>query len=174
MPRLVSPLALAQLTSSSLSLCSCVSSLVLELMPDYKSRKSNLEWARLLSQLSEELDSTSNIYRGAQMLLDVISQCVCFDRSLVFRIMQPDSHVETIAEGRGMQDLYPFLGLRFPPLAPDDRHRVRDQGTTQASGVAAAGRHNLTCIRLSSSVVPSMRRAAHVWWRTHRLARRCC
>ena len=35
----------------------------------------------------------------------------------------PDCHAETVAEERRVPDLYPFLGLKFPPQTAVERHK---------------------------------------------------
>ena len=65
-------------------------------------------------------------YHGSQMLVERVNAVLGFDRAVVYRMWLPDNHAETIAEERRVQDLYPFLGLKFPPQSPAERQRYVD------------------------------------------------
>jgi light-regulated signal transduction histidine kinase (bacteriophytochrome) len=62
-----------------------------------------------------------NLYHGAQILVERLNAIVLGDRALCYRMWLPDFHPEVIAEQRKVGDLYPFLGLKFPPQCAEER-----------------------------------------------------
>jgi len=69
----------------------------------------------------------------------------------------PDYHAETVAEERRVPDLYPFLGLKFPPQTAEERHkyvemrvRIIGDATSFSSTVIGTFDPNLRPISVTS------------------------
>lgn len=85
--------------------------------------------AAALTSFRQELAQANNVYRGAQLAVDRLNGVIGSDRCLFFRLMPPDYHAEAIAEERRIPELFPFLGLKFPPVDKTAREKVSGRGT---------------------------------------------
>jgi hypothetical protein len=120
---------------------------VLEFLPQHTSGPSPQKLAEVLVTLRKELEEANNVYRGAQLTVDRLNSVVCSDRCMYFRLLPPDYHAEAIAEERRMTELYPFLGLKFPPVSKEEREKVREAETPSASAqMVAFDAHDGLCV----------------------------
>jgi hypothetical protein len=83
---------------------------------------------RILSPACVCASLLDNIYHGSQLVLTRLNGVLKYDRAVVYQLALPDAHAKCVAEERRLTSLFPFLGLKFPPLEETERAKYAQVG----------------------------------------------